>query len=135
MVRSMVNGLWTVDSICFEWSEPDYDVSVCSGDGSVLTPNQELALTCTVLDGITTCDNLCLDCVRLNRIVVKTANCNDCTSDEGIHLELTGTNGITCNTDKLNHPDEIDFATGQTAMFFTETDDKLEDGWCNCYEV
>ena len=134
MVRSMVNGLWTVDSICFEWSEPDYDVSVCSGDGSVLTPNQELALTCTRPNGITTCDNLCSDCGRLNRIVVKTANCDNCDVDEGIHLKLTG-NGVTCNTDKLNHPDEIDFATGQTAMFFTETDDKLEDGWCNCYEV
>merc|ERR1711934_861132 len=72
----------------------------------------------------------------LKRIVVKTSSCESCSpSDEGITLQLTGLqNYIKCNTNNLNHVDKTDFSPSQNGEFFTDTDDKEEDGWGACYE-
>ena len=75
--------------------------------------------------------------VLLKRIVVKTSSCESCSdSDEGITLQLTGLQSyIKCNTNNLNHADKTDFSPSQNGEFFTETDDKVDDGWGACYEV
>ena len=75
--------------------------------------------------------------VLLKRIVVKTSSCESCSdSDEGITLQLTGLQDyIKCNTNNLNHADKTDFSPSQNGEFFTETDDKVDDGWGACYEV
>lgn len=74
--------------------------------------------------------------VLLKRIVVKTSSCESCSdSDEGITLQLTGLQDyIKCNTNNLNHADKTDFSPSQNGEFFTETDDKVDDGWGACYE-
>ena len=73
----------------------------------------------------------------LKRIVVKTSSCESCSdSDEGITLQLTGLQDyIKCNTNNLNHADKTDFSPSQNGEFFTDTDDKVDDGWGACYEV
>ena len=116
-----------------DWSDPDYDVWVCSGDGSGLNAFEELPLSCSRQEGIKTCPTT--NQVRLNKIVVRTVSCQSCSLDEGIHLDLTGSQGTTCSTDKLSHPDRIDFSPCENGEFSTETDDQVTDGWGTCYEV
>ena len=89
------------------------------------------------------CDEATHECsaasgsVLLKRIVVKTSGCESCSpSDEGITLQLTGLQSyIKCNTNNLNHADKTDFSPSQNGEFFTDTDDKVDDGWGACYEV
>ena len=50
VVRWEGTGTWTVDKICFDWSDPDVNVWVCTGDGTSLTAGQEMTLTCSKSD-------------------------------------------------------------------------------------
>ena len=70
-----------------------------------------------------------------NRIVVTTASCAFCNGvEEGAELSLTGLQDYnTCQTNKLDHPDMVDYLG--RGEFFTDNDDKEEDGWGDCYEV
>ena len=47
------SGSWTVGDICFDWSDTDVNVWVCSGDGSSLSNGDELPLSCDELDART----------------------------------------------------------------------------------
>jgi len=68
----------------------------------------------------------------LTRIVVTTKTCSGC-SDEGAELRLTGLQDyITCHTNKLDHAGVTDYS--DRGDFFTQNDDKEEDGWGGCYE-
>ena len=40
------SGTWTLNSICFDWTDANANVWKCSGDGSSLSAKQEMALTC-----------------------------------------------------------------------------------------
>ena len=62
-----------------------------------------------------------------------TTACSGC-SDEGAELRLTGLQDyITCHTNKLDHAGVTDYS--DRGDFFTQNDDKEEDGWGGCYEV
>ena len=39
-----------MDKICFDWENTNFEVYVCSGDGSSLTNGQELELSCVPTD-------------------------------------------------------------------------------------
>ena len=134
VVQWIGSGMWTVDNICFDWDNETNPVWICYGDGSELTAFYSLTLTCEE-QSILSCPTTST-LPALNKIVVNTATCVACSSDESITLSLTGLQeDFKCNTDRLNHPDKLDFSTGQSGEFFTEADDQVEDGWGNCYEV
>ena len=63
-----------------------------------------------------------------------TTACSSCSSDEGAELRLTGLQDyITCHTNKLDHAGVTDYS--DRGDFFTQNDDKEEDGWGGCYKV
>merc|ERR1712110_828852 len=50
------SGSWTVGDICFDWSDNDVPVWVCSGDGSSLSNGDTpKALDCNKLGSTTSC--------------------------------------------------------------------------------
>ena len=70
--------------------------------------------------------------ILLTKILVTTASCVDCT-EEGAELDILGKAAITCKTNTLDHPDEVDYAS--SGQFNTAVDDREEDGWGGCYRV
>ena len=93
------------------------------------------------------CNNLTRICeaksgsILLEKIVVKSKNCTDCTS-EGLDLWLTGSSFLLqptkCSTHHLHHPGRVNYAgSGNTTLFIADqhAQNHVRLGWNTCWKV